>query len=32
MSTGTPEWPVDWQRHYAAVRELLREEAGLTEL
>lgn len=27
-----PEWPVDWQRHYAAVRELLRDEAGLTEL
>ncbi|WP_089107079.1 DEAD/DEAH box helicase [Streptomyces hyaluromycini] len=21
-----PEWPADWQRHYAAVRELLREE------
>jgi superfamily II DNA or RNA helicase len=27
-----PEWPVEWQRHFAAVRELLREEAGLTEL
>ncbi|WP_053748123.1 helicase associated domain-containing protein [Streptomyces sp. MMG1533] len=27
-----PAWPVDWQRHYAAVRELLREEAGVTEL
>lgn len=27
-----PVWPADWQRHYAAVRELLREEAGLTEL
>ncbi|MGW4995746.1 Helicase associated domain protein [Streptomyces mirabilis] len=27
-----PSWPADWQRHYAAVRELLREEAGLTEL
>jgi hypothetical protein len=27
-----PEWPTDWQRHYAAVRELLHDEAGLTEL
>ncbi|MEH6376602.1 Helicase associated domain protein [Streptomyces sp. KLMMK] len=27
-----PAWPADWQRHYAAVRELLREEAGLTDL
>ncbi|MGK5546693.1 Helicase associated domain protein [Streptomyces sp. URMC 127] len=27
-----PSWPADWQRHYAAVRELLAEEAGLTEL
>ncbi|MBF6050253.1 DEAD/DEAH box helicase [Streptomyces sp. NRRL B-1677] len=28
-----PAWPVAWQRHYAAVRELLAEEdAALTEL
>ncbi|MEU2856634.1 DEAD/DEAH box helicase [Streptomyces syringium] len=27
-----PAWPADWQRHYAAVRELLAEEAGLTDL
>lgn len=27
-----PAWPADWQRHYAATRELLAEEAGLTEL
>ncbi|MFE5869543.1 helicase associated domain-containing protein [Streptomyces roseifaciens] len=27
-----PAWPADWQRHYAAVRELLAEETGLTEL
>lgn len=27
-----PSWPAHWQRHYAAVRELLRDEAGLTEL
>ncbi|WP_406005212.1 Helicase associated domain protein [Streptomyces sp. NBC_00637] len=26
-----PAWPADWQRHYAAVRELLRDETG-TEL
>ncbi|WP_331731020.1 Helicase associated domain protein (plasmid) [Streptomyces sp. NBC_00016] len=23
-----PAWPADWQRHYAAVRELLRDETG----
>lgn len=23
-----PAWPADWQRHYAAVRELLRDEDG----
>ena len=23
-----PEWPANWQRHYAAVRELLRDEDG----
>ncbi|MFC9537139.1 Helicase associated domain protein [Streptomyces sp. NPDC056975] len=27
-----PQWPADWQRHYAALRELLRDEAGPTEL
>ena len=27
-----PRWPLDWQRHYAGVRELLREEAGQTEV
>ncbi|WP_199846860.1 helicase associated domain-containing protein, partial [Streptomyces sp. WAC00288] len=28
-----PDWPVTWQRHYAAVRELLAEEdTALTEL
>jgi hypothetical protein len=23
-----PAWPADWQRHYAALRELVRDEAG----
>ncbi|MGW2572983.1 Helicase associated domain protein [Streptomyces sp. NPDC001537] len=23
-----PAWPADWQRHYAALRELLRDEGG----
>ncbi|MDW4910962.1 Helicase associated domain protein [Streptomyces sp. ADMS] len=23
-----PEWPADWQRHYAALRELVRDEEG----
>lgn len=27
-----PAWPVSWQRHYAAVRELLRDEGGQTEV
>ncbi|MFI8008261.1 Helicase associated domain protein [Streptomyces sp. NPDC086010] len=27
-----PEWPVDWQRHYATARTLLSEEGGLTEV
>ncbi|MDQ1052028.1 DEAD/DEAH box helicase [Streptomyces sp. V4I2] len=27
-----PKWPADWQRHYAAVRELLREEAEFSEI
>ncbi|WP_328665221.1 Helicase associated domain protein [Streptomyces sp. NBC_00322] len=27
-----PHWPVEWQRRYAAVRELLADEATLTEL
>ncbi|MET9135153.1 DEAD/DEAH box helicase [Streptomyces antibioticus] len=25
-----PPWPADWQRHYAALRELLRDENGHT--
>ncbi|MFB6717942.1 Helicase associated domain protein [Streptomyces sp. NPDC056237] len=24
-----PQWPADWQRHYAAVREMLAEESAL---
>ncbi|MEW2467960.1 Helicase associated domain protein [Streptomyces sp. NPDC046994] len=27
-----PEWPVEWQRHYAAVREMLVEESVLAYL
>ncbi|MGX1564338.1 Helicase associated domain protein [Streptomyces sp. NPDC055506] len=27
-----PEWPADWQRHYAAVREMLAEENELAYL
>ncbi|MFJ5731044.1 DEAD/DEAH box helicase [Streptomyces paradoxus] len=27
-----PQWPADWQRHYAAVREMLAEENELTYL
>ncbi|MER5781236.1 Helicase associated domain protein [Streptomyces mobaraensis] len=27
-----PAWPAEWQRHYVCVRELLRDEVGLTEL
>ncbi|MEU0002583.1 Helicase associated domain protein, partial [Streptomyces microflavus] len=27
-----PQWPVDWQRHYAAARTLLGEEQGLTDV
>jgi hypothetical protein len=27
-----PAWPVTWQRHYAAVRELLRDEDSQTEV
>ncbi|MEU4877515.1 Helicase associated domain protein [Streptomyces sp. NPDC021608] len=27
-----PAWPADWQRHYAALRELVREEEGATEV
>ncbi|WP_405593764.1 Helicase associated domain protein [Streptomyces sp. NBC_01410] len=27
-----PHWPVDWQRHYAAVHKLLTDETTLTEL
>ncbi|MFE5097707.1 Helicase associated domain protein [Streptomyces sp. NPDC056638] len=25
-----PQWPVDWQRHYAALREMFVEESALT--
>ncbi|MFF8018559.1 Helicase associated domain protein [Streptomyces sp. NPDC007929] len=27
-----PAWPADWQRHYAAVRELLRDEEGRVDV
>ncbi|MFE8018244.1 Helicase associated domain protein [Streptomyces antibioticus] len=27
-----PSWPADWQRHYAALRELLRDEDGHTDV
>ncbi|MFE7076475.1 Helicase associated domain protein [Streptomyces sp. NPDC057620] len=27
-----PQWPTDWQRHYAAVREMLVEESGPAHL
>ncbi|MGP4003575.1 Helicase associated domain protein [Streptomyces sp. 8N706] len=27
-----PSWPAEWQRHYAAVRELLRDEEGQTDV
>ncbi|MFJ1975236.1 Helicase associated domain protein [Streptomyces sp. NPDC087903] len=27
-----PSWPIAWQRHYAAVHELLRDEDGQTDL
>jgi hypothetical protein len=27
-----PAWPADWQRHYAALRELVRDEEGATEV
>ncbi|MFG2631817.1 Helicase associated domain protein [Streptomyces sp. NPDC048473] len=27
-----PHWPVEWQRHYAAVRELLADETSPTEV
>ncbi|RSM94045.1 helicase [Streptomyces sp. WAC 01325] len=27
-----PEWPADWQRHYAALRELVRDEDGTAEI
>lgn len=26
--TGNPAWPAHWQRHYAALRELLADEQG----
>ncbi len=27
-----PSWPADWQRHYAALRELVRDEEGPAEV
>ncbi|MFD7436048.1 Helicase associated domain protein [Streptomyces sp. NPDC059861] len=27
-----PAWPADWQRHYAAARELLRDEEGTADV
>jgi Helicase associated domain len=27
-----PAWPADWQRHYAALRELVRDENGPAEV
>ncbi|MFD4263304.1 Helicase associated domain protein [Streptomyces sp. NPDC058534] len=27
-----PEWPADWQRHYAALRELMADEEGQAEV
>ena len=27
-----PAWPAEWQRHYAAVRELVRDEAGQADV
>ncbi len=27
-----PSWPAEWQRHYAALRELLRDEDGHTDV
>ncbi|WP_331742885.1 helicase associated domain-containing protein, partial [Streptomyces sp. NBC_01136] len=27
-----PSWPADWQRHYAALRELVRDEEGQPEV
>ncbi|GAA2616818.1 helicase associated domain-containing protein [Streptomyces roseoviolaceus] len=27
-----PEWPADWQRHYSALRELVRDEEGQAEV
>ncbi|MFB6986095.1 Helicase associated domain protein [Streptomyces sp. NPDC056304] len=27
-----PAWPADWQRHYAALRELVRDEEGQVEV
>ncbi|MEV6319102.1 helicase associated domain-containing protein [Streptomyces sp. NPDC051776] len=27
-----PAWPADWQRHYAALRELVRDEAGQVDV
>lgn len=27
-----PQWPAEWQRHYAALRELVRDEGGRVEV
>ncbi|MGW2897457.1 helicase associated domain-containing protein [Streptomyces sp. NPDC001212] len=27
-----PAWPADWQRHYAALRELVRDEEGQADI
>lgn len=27
-----PSWPTEWQRHYAALRELVRDEEGPAEV
>jgi hypothetical protein len=27
-----PKWPADWQRHYAALRELVADEEGQSEV
>ena len=27
-----PKWPADWQRHYAALRKLVRDEEGQADI
>ncbi|MFC8175266.1 helicase associated domain-containing protein [Streptomyces sp. NPDC057325] len=27
-----PAWPAEWQRHYAALRELVRDQEGSAEV